>query len=659
MELSPELTKYRMNKWGWGMNSTTSEELLALHAGMLSQLVTVRGIRGHVVERPIGNIALPSGKIVATDPFTMGDVAAFMRQVAPGSYPVSLAMLVGSQWHARNAFATIKFTDEPVEKFEMALVPGNDLTLLEDDEFFGYGVDAGIGAFMDAQTATIWLEKYDDEINADAVVAGLTQPAALSPWVNFTILGTTSNFVGFESGDGDGGYASYWGLDAAGNVATLTTDFGLLHNYEEDEVIETEKYPNALEILAWPTNERSTQHADLLDTAALNMLTDDESSGSNLMLLSEDSRKLTSNDVPALLEFREKLITSFKLASEVRWELLFDLLRLKYPTQVSALNSGASEQALITVELALGFSLPEVLRKMYTQHDGEDMHAVSFGTFGGFDMLPLDEIAQYKQYFKAPADYDAPTMPVSANNAKWLPFAIAEDGATLFVDLAVPDGKVLLSYPETFSELAVTLEEFVLSLLASVYLGTLGNYPSDEFEQHFLTSNIEDKTVLFEFKDELADFKKLLATHEISLVTKQADSRPPTRHVPVQVEAKPKPKPKASITAIGKRRIRMLLSHLVSVTEPAQRLEFWGGVVSSFVLAIVTILLTPESQWWLVLVLGVVIYVLLMLVVVRRLVAINRPRLLVIFFIVPVIATPAWLFGIFALGMYNGKGSDK
>lgn len=641
------------------MNSTTREELIALHDGMLSQLVTVRGIRGHVIERTIGNVTLPSGKIVATDPFTMGDVAAFIRQVAPGSYPVSLAMLLGSEWHARNAFATIKFTDEPVVDFEMALVPGNDLALLEDDEFFGYGVDAGIGAFMDAQTATSWMEKYDVAANSDAVVAGLVRPSNLSSWVDFAIPGTASNFVGFESGDGDGGYASYWGLDAAGNVATLTTDFGLLHNYEEDEVIEIEKYPNALEIMAWPTDESGRQYADLLMTDALDMLTGDESSASDLMLLSEDSRKLTSNDRPVLLEFREKMITSFKQVSEARWELLFDLLRLKYPTQVSALNNGASKQALITVELELGFSLPEVLRKMYTQHDGEDMHAVSFGTFGGFDMLPLAEIAQYKQYFKNPADYDAPTKPVSANNAKWLPFAIAEDGATLFVDLAVPAGKVMLGYSETFSELAVTLEEFVLSLLASVYLGTLGNYPSNVFEQHFLTSNIEDKAVLFEFKDELADFKKLLASYETSLVTKQADSRPTPRHVAVQVEAKPKAKPKASITALGKRRAHMLFSHLFSVTEPANRLEFWGGVVSSFVLAIVTILLTPETQWWLVLVLGVIIYALLMLVVVRRLVAINRPRWLVIFFIVPVVATPAWLFGIFALGIFKGKGSNK
>ena len=37
-----------------------------------------------------------------------------------------------------------------------------------------------------------------------------------------------TNVVMFASGYGDGAYASYWGLDSKGNVANITTDFGLV-----------------------------------------------------------------------------------------------------------------------------------------------------------------------------------------------------------------------------------------------------------------------------------------------------------------------------------------------------------------------------------------------------------------------------------------------
>jgi hypothetical protein len=43
--------------------------------------------------------------------------------------------------------------------------------------------------------------------------------------------------AGFETGVGDGCYASYWGFDSAGRVVTLDADFGLLVEGIEAEVV--------------------------------------------------------------------------------------------------------------------------------------------------------------------------------------------------------------------------------------------------------------------------------------------------------------------------------------------------------------------------------------------------------------------------------------
>lgn len=214
-----------------------AEELAALQDGTLDQLLLKRKITGEISTQAIGSVNLPSGAIVAVDPLTMwGGEDAFTRHVQPGNYPVELTILKNGDWGNRNAFATIKFTDTQAIKFEMALVAGNDVRTLTGDEFFGYGVDAGTGSFMSAETAAIWMKQIDgDDELPDSVIGALDEGAGPTEWVNFTIPGTKNSFVVFESGYGDGSYASFWGLDAAGNVASLTTDFGLLQMDEDDE----------------------------------------------------------------------------------------------------------------------------------------------------------------------------------------------------------------------------------------------------------------------------------------------------------------------------------------------------------------------------------------------------------------------------------------
>lgn len=47
----------------------------------------------------------------------------------------------------------IKFTNEQAIEWELATRAGQELNQLKEDELFGYGVNTGMGCFMDAEAA--------------------------------------------------------------------------------------------------------------------------------------------------------------------------------------------------------------------------------------------------------------------------------------------------------------------------------------------------------------------------------------------------------------------------------------------------------------------------------------------------------------------------
>ena len=53
----------------------------------------------------------------------------------------------------RIAYAMIKFTNEQVVEWELVTRAGQELKHLKEDEFYGYGVNTGMGSFMDAEAA--------------------------------------------------------------------------------------------------------------------------------------------------------------------------------------------------------------------------------------------------------------------------------------------------------------------------------------------------------------------------------------------------------------------------------------------------------------------------------------------------------------------------
>ena len=171
-----------------------------------------------------GDLILPSGRIVACDPLVMPGTSAFTREVVPGRYPVllSIAQLEHDQRVAAAAVEFVVGGATIAARWDLAVIPGQDLTTLGPRQFFGYGVDAGTGCFMDARLAAAL--DAGEPCGLDAALQSSYVPTF--SWANVELR--DGSVVAFSSGWGDGSYASYWGFDATGRVVALATDFAVL-----------------------------------------------------------------------------------------------------------------------------------------------------------------------------------------------------------------------------------------------------------------------------------------------------------------------------------------------------------------------------------------------------------------------------------------------
>lgn len=176
----------------------------------------------------IGRIDLPTGRLVACDPFLCDDVPPFTTQYPTGTFPVDLA-IARSGDDERVAFARIVFSDAPVARREPALVAGQDAATLPDGAFFGYGVDSGTGAFMDEAAMRAYQSRLarDGEAFTEHLIGELE--ATYSHTRSWLLLPTEAGTIAlFSSGYGDGGYPTWNAYDAAGNLVAAITDFGVV-----------------------------------------------------------------------------------------------------------------------------------------------------------------------------------------------------------------------------------------------------------------------------------------------------------------------------------------------------------------------------------------------------------------------------------------------
>ena len=196
----------------------------------------------------IGHVHFSTGTIFACDPLVeLEDAPPYIQTVPEGVYPVTICVVPSEEYGDRYACVKVAISDRKPVWYELGMTGNEDLSEeLEEGEFFGFGVDAGMGCIADVQTQkafqAYWRQrlKEDEDIDPynDLFCDLLEESYKENPmyqreggdWVNWTVPGSDCNLLIFASGWGDGVYPCYFGYDQNGSVCGL---YILFINIEE------------------------------------------------------------------------------------------------------------------------------------------------------------------------------------------------------------------------------------------------------------------------------------------------------------------------------------------------------------------------------------------------------------------------------------------
>lgn len=203
----------------------------------------------------IGNVSLPSGKIVVRDPLVdlNGNQSPYFIQAPKGDFPVTIALVKSEDWGDRYAVVKVEFTKEKPIVYREALVGIEELEGVTEDDYFGFGVDAGLGCITDKEVLP-FVDKFVDETNVDNFYddyfAALFEQSYkdhpknqrdAGDWINWKVPDTNYHIPMFASGFGDGTYPVYFAYDNNDSICGLYIQFidielALSEDGDEDDV---------------------------------------------------------------------------------------------------------------------------------------------------------------------------------------------------------------------------------------------------------------------------------------------------------------------------------------------------------------------------------------------------------------------------------------
>jgi len=185
-------------------------------------------------QRTIGRLNLPSGRIVACDALIDPQPTPFGLEIAPGYYPVRIAIGRFANGDERIAAAMLQVVDEEPADWGAALLVGQHPESVDEEDLPGYGVDSGSGSFLSLEAAEFLASRLDEAVAAH--IAGRMEEnyRHTRAWADILLDPARAlNAIIFSSGLGDGAYPSFWGISADGRPLCLITEFGVAQPPEE------------------------------------------------------------------------------------------------------------------------------------------------------------------------------------------------------------------------------------------------------------------------------------------------------------------------------------------------------------------------------------------------------------------------------------------
>ncbi|MEQ4210164.1 DUF4241 domain-containing protein [Actinopolymorpha sp. B9G3] len=201
----------------------------AITAGELRDHDAKDDVRYAVLLEAVDRLVIPGGRVVATDPYVMeAEPEPFEQLLGADSADVIVARAVVGEGHERVAALILRVGSEPIADWVMATVAGQDVTTLDGEGFFGYGVDAGTGSFGSPEAMRVAgrvlhtdAGMLDDPMSRALFSDGIGTRSAVvvAPEAGATPVAVCS------SGWGDGFYPTWLGLNSSGTAIVAVTDF--------------------------------------------------------------------------------------------------------------------------------------------------------------------------------------------------------------------------------------------------------------------------------------------------------------------------------------------------------------------------------------------------------------------------------------------------
>lgn len=187
----------------------------------------------------IGNLALPSGKIIARDPADSvhddaEETEPFTVVARPGEWRISISVVHWDEVSDPRVPPPVRSVtavkaergDVDVRSWELGLRPGQEAPARDAARVPGFSVDAGMGCLLDASDLgflrRLWQD--DDTQRLDSILNGDRPDGAA--------IITDPDLVGgvliFDCGMGDGVYPTWIGRDSNGDPVSLVIDLELL-----------------------------------------------------------------------------------------------------------------------------------------------------------------------------------------------------------------------------------------------------------------------------------------------------------------------------------------------------------------------------------------------------------------------------------------------
>lgn len=180
-------------------------------------------------QHPVGDLILPTGQLVACDPFVAPVSVPFNLPVPSGTFPVALT-IANFGHDQRVAFASLRFQQSLPIEWRMMATGSNDPATLAPGVHFGYPVDSGTGCFMDHSAGEMLFAKMRTEPDYYKFMMAEMEKTYRHTWDWLNLPIGEANVIAFKSGLGDGIYGTYAGFNADKRIVAVVTEFGVAAN---------------------------------------------------------------------------------------------------------------------------------------------------------------------------------------------------------------------------------------------------------------------------------------------------------------------------------------------------------------------------------------------------------------------------------------------